>query len=149
LPVSVYDELLAEATAERLPMTHYCYQLVVKRPLKLVEVLPPAAKADLSRIPKLEAALANSRADYATRRSKYDDLAKDMAVVKADRAELTAKVKAHEHRAALLGQDLAYLNEKFTTPRRISCPECSLEFEVDLRDEVLKHPAEKTIGKKG
>jgi hypothetical protein len=144
LPIDVYNEILAEATAERLPMTHFCYQLVVKRPVKIVRdvVLPDDAKVMLARMPKLEKDLADMTKNWETRKNKYADLEKKMTEETARTtkqvADLTAQNKALAHRESLLKKELDDLKKKMSTPRVIEC-ECGEEIRVDFSDEVLKH----------
>jgi len=154
LPADVYLELEAEAKEQRLLLTHYCYQLVVKRPVKVID-LPAQAKAELAKVPVLEKNLAVMTANWETRKGKYAGLETKLA----DQTKLLAglsKVPTLEKQVAALTKDraavaaerdalkatLAALRKRIGSGRYVvKCPSCREKVELDLTEEMgLKQP---------
>ena len=154
LPADVYLELEAEAKEQRLLLTHYCYQLVVKRPVKVID-LPAQAKAELAKVPVLEKKLAVMTANWETRKEKYAGLETKLAglskvpTLEKQVAELTVKVgQTAKDRAAVAAERDMFKVALAALKKRIGsgvfpveCPSCREKVALDLTEEMgLKQP---------
>jgi RNA polymerase-binding transcription factor DksA len=137
LPGDVYRELKAESKVQRMLMTEYCRMLIVKRPVKVENVIPNEARLALARIPKLEASLAKMTENWNSRKEKYTALEATHKKLIADFATLKQDNASLAHQRDVLKRRLDDVLKQST---KVECPGCGEEIAIDFADEkaVLK-----------
>jgi RNA polymerase-binding transcription factor DksA len=118
-------------------MTEYCRMLIVKRPVKVENVIPNEARLALARIPKLEASLAKMTENWNSRKEKYTALEATHKKLIADFATLKQDNASLAHQRDVLKRRLDDVLKQST---KVECPGCGEEIAIDFADEkaVLK-----------
>jgi hypothetical protein len=147
-PADVYRELVAESKENRMLMSEYCRMLIVKRPVKVENVIPDDVRDELATIPELKAKLAEMRQNWILRKKKYADLEADHEKVYGEFKASWKKLEAEY--VALKKDNLALTHQRDALKRRlddvlkqstkVECPGCGEEIAIDFADEkaVLK-----------